>query len=95
MRFESGPGLEVKVDQGRSVLDIDPGKGSWAVTSEEAAVLAGNTERYPSDHPDVILLAREAIGEEQSPQVQVKKLAEFISKYVEYECDPGYEDRDP
>ena len=83
VRFESGPGLEVQVDQGRSALDIEPGKGAWAVTSEEAAVFAGSTRRYPSDHPDVIRLAREAVGEEQSPHEQVKKLAEFVGKYVD------------
>ena len=64
--------------------DIDPNKvGSYDKTSDEYALYTRSTYRI-NITPEVKKLAEEAIGGEQNPYLQAKRICEFVNKKIRF-----------
>ena len=57
------------------------------VATEELARASGPRADLPSDHPRIRRLARQALGDAQSPDLQIANLTEFVHQHLDYRVD--------
>lgn len=78
-----GQGAHRSAD-GSVVFTVEPAKAVASPLSEaERTRFTGPSDRLPSDHPDIMARAREAVGEEAIPRKQVEMLVHWVADAVE------------
>ena len=80
------PGQTVRRDQANQgyVLTIDPnGEHRVKATDEEAKKNLKATIEIPSNHPKVIALAQEAVGDAKTTTQKVARLVKSVGEYIE------------
>jgi hypothetical protein len=90
-----GEGGAALVDGARQGVKVDPASKAVtlslgapygtapAATPSEVAEALEETVRYPIKDPRVVALAKEAVGDAQTPRERVARLVHFVDKYVE------------
>ena len=56
-------------------------------TDRDVAENLKPTIEFPSDHPAIVNLTREAVGNETDPKRKVQRLVKFVSRYIEDTLD--------
>ena len=93
-RFEvpSGPGQRVERDRDSLVLVLEsPVLAPVLATPEEVQRALKATPKFPADHPEVVRLAREAVGDATTPSAKVGLLVHFVAAFVEDVLDADAE----
>ena len=83
--LRSGPGqVVVQEEGGTALITIDP-SGAPAVMATEAEIrrsLEDNLQ-YPITDPQIVALARTAIGDATTPRAKVDRLVHFVAEFLE------------
>ncbi len=81
-----GQVVEKDADENRVVVVMDPFESPGVrANRKEIKRFSESTGSIPSDHPQIVELARRAIGDEKNRGAQVALLAKFVEEYIEDE----------
>jgi hypothetical protein len=84
--LRSGPGqVVVQEEGGTALITIDP-SGAPAVMATEAEISRSLEEslQHPIGDPQILALARTAIGDAATPRAKVDRIVHFVAEFLEY-----------
>lgn len=91
--MEIAPGQRVMWDKKNGIYNIEITSYTdfpIKATAEEIQEALTETVIYPIHHPDIVMLAKQAIGEATTRKDKVKRLIHFVHEYIEddYHANP-------